>query len=146
MMRRRITCMTPAAAPEASVFHETTTMERRRSERYPGKEGAMASFISDDGDHYFLCKIADISRGGIALEYTSLGEQESVPQFLEIFGILRPPVWIRGLPCKVAYNREVGLDPSGNLKLRRCGVELGELSDKHISQLVTFMKCYAACD
>ncbi len=111
--------------------------ERRQSERYLTRNSAFAALRPD---FTRVGRICDISASGIAFEYVS---EETLQQDLaqiDIF-ITEKGFFLPRVPCRVVYESVVnGLNPGGGVQVRRCGLELGELSEAQKAQLEYFLR------
>lgn len=121
--------------------------ELRGEQRYSAKDGAIAAFFpATEGHSFLLGQILDISTGGLALRYFAKEHDSNLPCHLEIFGSDRPPIYIENVPAKVVYDFHVENIPGSPFGVRRCGVQFGELSERHVSQLKYFIRNYTAND
>jgi hypothetical protein len=88
-----------------------------------------------------LGKLKDISRSGLAFEYvTSEGRKEDSLE-MDIF-ISGARFHLSNVPVRTIYDTKVGVDNytlTPFVERRRCGVEIGELTDSQRSQLEYFI-------
>ncbi len=93
-----------------------------------------------------LGRVIDISDGGLAFRYVSIGEDLKSVFELDLVSP-RGDLRLNGLPVKVVSNLErQSKTPSGRIRLRRIGVQFRELTHDQISQLQHFMRNYTAAE
>lgn len=102
----------------------------------------MVAFFTAAHEFLSLGQILDISLGGLAIRYIAMDEQTKGSAKLEIFGAIDSDLHIGKLPCRVIYDIELTSESSGLLRVRRCGVQFGELSNVQMSQIREFISTY----
>ena len=118
-------------------------LDKRKFERFPGKEGAMVGILSSDRTRYVrLVNILDLSKGGLAFECTETPNHGCGTGFLDILGITVSPVRIDSVPFRIVYRREVKPHSAGAGGMKRFGMEFGNLSENQASELDFFIKDY----
>jgi hypothetical protein len=89
--------------------------------------------------------LVDISMGGVAFRYN----HDSGDDWEPLKGSLKMDLFksrlsqnVVGIDCRVVYDTAVpwGIGGFGDYRLRRCGVEFGELSSDQASELGFFLK------
>lgn len=118
-------------------------IDMRRHRRFRADGNALAAFYTDLHNFIKLGQIIDISLGGLAIRYIALGEETQAPGVLELFGSSGCIAHLTEVPCKVVYDYEISDESWGMLKVRRCGVKFGELTQKQLSRLHAFIQAYA---
>lgn len=117
--------------------------ERRKSRRFRAEENTFALLR---GRASKLGRVIDISNGGLAFRYVSLGERLRGPLQLDLV----PPhedLRLNKLPVRVVSNFEIeSKTPSGLIRLRRVGVQFGGLTRNQRYQLDQFIRNYTAGD
>ena len=117
--------------------------ERRRHQRFNGKEGAYAALMRPD--HSFdLGKIVDISKGGVCISYLATGEKKPDNTEIKIFGMNGHFIHLDRIRCDVVYDVQTDENMWTVLVTKRCGVRFRELSDKHQVMLETFIQDFSA--
>ncbi len=122
--------------PKKSFF------ESRKYRRHKPNGNAMVAFFTAAHEFLSLGQILDISLGGLAIRYIAMDEQTKGSAKLEIFGAIDSDLHIGKLPCRVIYDIELTSESSGLLRVRRCGVQFGELSNVQMSQIREFISTY----
>jgi hypothetical protein len=116
----------------------TVKTDKRTFQRYLVQDLAFAVFRPQFTK---LGKVRDISRSGLSFEYvTSEGRKEDSLE-MDIF-ISGARFHLANLPVKTIYDSKVGGDKyslTPFVERRRCGVEIGELTDTQRSQLEYFI-------
>lgn len=117
-------------------------VERRKHERYPVPTGVIAVL----GPHFDrVGQIMDISRGGIGFRYVD--SSEGVRDLTELDIVFESGrFYLDKLPC--ATRSDVIIPDEFSLSLgrtavgstRRCGVQLGDLMPRQVSQLEYFIQ------
>jgi hypothetical protein len=111
--------------------------ERRKFRRLHAQEN---TFVLLRGQASKLGRVIDISDGGLAFRYISIGEQLKSVFELDLISH-RGDLSLNGLPVKVVSNLErQSKTPSGRIRLRRVGVQFREPTRDQISQLQHFMR------
>ena len=113
--------------------------ERRRFKRLQAQQNTFALLR---GQVSKLGRVIDISDGGLAFRYVSIGEDLKGTFELDLVSP-KDDLRLNGLLVKVVSNFErQSKTPSGQIGLRRVGVQFRELTDYQISQLQYFMRNY----
>ena len=112
-------------------------IERREHKRFQAEEGA---FVVIRPQFTKLGQIIDISRGGLAFRYTLTGGEMSGSVELDIF-LAGDGFYLERVPFKTVSDLKMPkkLSPRSSTT-RRCGVQFGDLTHFHISQLEHFIK------
>jgi hypothetical protein len=113
-------------------------VERRKHKRFQGREGALAAL----GPHSTrIGQIIDVSMGGLAFSYIA-GEEPSDGSFE--LGILfaEESFYLTQIPFKTISDQEAKEVPFSFVKMRRCGVQFGEMTHSQISQVEYFIQNY----
>ncbi len=118
-------------------------VERRRHKRFLAVDGAYAA-VRPQYDK--IGQIIDISRGGLAFSYMVSDSQEQESSELDIF-LIGDDFHLDKVPFKMVSDQEIPerLCP-GSLKMRRCAVQFGELTQRQIFQLEDFILSYTVCE
>jgi hypothetical protein len=115
--------------------------ERRKFMRLKPQEDTFALLR---GQVSKLGRVIDISTGGLAFRYVSIGEGLKAAFELDLV-LPKDNLRLNGLPVKVVSNFErQGKTPSRRIRLRRVGVQFRELTQYQMSQLQHFMRNYTA--
>jgi hypothetical protein len=111
--------------------------ERRKFRRLKTAENTFALLR---GQVSKLGRVIDISNGGLAFRYVSIGERLKGSFEVDLVSP-RDDFRLKGFPVKVVSNfKRHSRTPSGRIRLRRVGVQFGELTHDQISQLQHFMR------
>ncbi|MGD8982536.1 MAG: PilZ domain-containing protein [Desulfobacteraceae bacterium] len=111
-------------------------VERRRHKRFQAEEGAYAA-VRPQYDK--IGQIIDVSRGGLAFRYMISGSQEDASSELDIF-LIGDGFHLDKVPFQTVSDEGIPerLSP-GSQKMRRCGVQFGELTQMQILKLKEFI-------
>ena len=111
--------------------------EQRKNKRFHLKEGA---FAIPSARSRKLWQIMDISRGGLAFQYVANGERIYDSSDLDIASS-SSSFYLAKVPFKAVSDLEIenGIRWS-SLKVRRCGVQFGELTRNQVSLLEDFIQ------
>jgi hypothetical protein len=111
-------------------------VERRRHKRFQAEEGAYAA-VRPQYDK--IGQIIDVSRGGLAFRYMISGGQEDASSELDIF-LIGDGFHLDKVPFQTVSDEGIPerLSP-GSQKMRRCGVQFGELTQMQILKLKEFI-------
>jgi hypothetical protein len=114
--------------------------EQRKNKRFKMKEGA---FAIPRARSRKLWQIMDISKGGLAFQYVAKGERIYDSSDLDI-AYSKASFYLEKVPFKAVSDLEVenGIRWS-SLKVRRCGVQFGELTHNQVSLLEDFIQNHA---
>jgi c-di-GMP-binding flagellar brake protein YcgR len=117
--------------------------ERRKYRRLQAEENTFALL---KGQVSKLGRLMDISQGGLAFRYVSIGERLEGPLELDLV-TPKDDLRLNGLPVRVVSNFGMrSKTPSGPIKLRRVGVQFRELTHDQQSQLDHFIRNYTVGD
>jgi hypothetical protein len=115
--------------------------ERRKFRRLQAQENTFALLRRQVSK---LGRVIDISSGGLAFRYASIGERLKGEFELDLVSP-KHDFRLTGLPVKVVSNFErQSKTPSRQIRLRRVGVQFRDLTQHQISQLQHFMRDYTA--
>ena len=122
------------------VMDNTHWMEKRKHKRFEAKEG---SFVVVWPDFSKQGQIIDISKGGLAFRYIA-DEEESKGEAAELDILLQDiSFYLERVPFKTAYDIEIqNQETFAPLKMRRMGVEFGELTPNQMALLDYFINNY----
>ena len=111
-------------------------LEKRKYHRYPAREGAIVAFKPHAR---LLGQMIDISLGGLAFRYIESEEQPDQPIELIIL-VAHHSFRLDKVPFKTVYDHEI-IDhiAFSSIKMRRCNVEFGNLSEIQISAVQDFI-------
>ena len=112
-------------------------VERRKHIRYRAKEGALAAVRPQ---YVKIGQIIDISRGGLAFRYTVTDSQGNESHELDIF-LIGEVFHLNRVPFKIISDLRINKKSSpSSLRMRRCGVQFGELTQNQIHELEYFIR------
>jgi hypothetical protein len=111
-------------------------VERRKHERFLVQEGAFVILTPSDTG---AGKLINISMGGLMFEYVATKEPSVKATELELF-VTDSVFRLHGVPCKSVWDLPVYKHPTIPLQKRQSGVQFGELSPHHRSQLEFFIQ------
>ena len=117
--------------------------EKRRHARFTIDEGIFAAFKALESPHYSIVGgVVDVSKQGIAVQYCVLLDEEPECGELKIFG----KCTIDSLPCKVVYRLDIeSRTMPGLLRIQRCGMELGEMTQAQKAQMYSLVQNHSVC-
>ncbi len=113
--------------------------EARKNRRVRTDGSVFAAFFNPSQDFVKLCQIIDISEGGVGLRYVGVKEQTGESSQLEILDS-HEELQVGRIPCRVVYDMELPAESRGVLKVRRCGVQFEQLSEKQTMTLRAFVE------
>jgi hypothetical protein len=116
--------------------------EKRKFKRFKGKEGAYAAFIRPN-ELINTGLIQDISMSGLCVQYLSTKEDNKGYSEIKIFGSNGRFIHVDRVQCRIVYDHEVPEGSWEQISMRRCGVELENLSAKDLSMLRDFIDHFA---
>lgn len=118
----------------------THWIEKRKHRRFEAKDG---SFVVVWPDFSKQGQIIDISKGGLAFQYIA-DEEETKGEGAELDILLQDiSFYLERVPFKTAYDIEIQNQSTYvPLKMRRMGVEFGELTPNQTALLDYFIKNY----
>jgi hypothetical protein len=110
--------------------------ERRRHRRAAASDNVFVSFGTQEGT---VGRLADIGKGGLAVVY--LFDQSRKDSHCRIDIIARDlDLLVESVPCKVVYDKPIEDQNSLlGMESRRCGLELGPLSDSQATVLKSLL-------
>ena len=114
------------------------TDERRKYKRFPvskKKHAFVALRPSDNG----MGRLIDISMGGLTFDYLTTQPPSAKATELDIF-LATSGFRLFEIPIRSAWSLNTYDIPSTPLHKRRCGVEFGDLTSYHRSQIEHFIK------
>jgi hypothetical protein len=119
---------------------KTFEHDQRKDKRYQLKGCA---FAIPRARRRKLWQIMDISKGGLAFQYVPNGEQVYVSPDLDI-AYAGVSFYLEKVPFETVSDLEIenGIRWS-SLKVRRCGVQFGELTHHQVSLLEDFIQKHA---
>ncbi len=118
-------------------------VERRRHKRFRAQEGAFVGL----GNHRIkLGEIIDISKGGLAFRYIDIGDRPIGTFELDI-SFKKTGFRLEKVPAKTISDLVITKDfPYSSTKMRRQGVQFGELTVKQITLLDHFISEYTIAE
>ena len=117
-------------------------VEQRKHKHFHAKDGTFAVLGPRSGK---IGQVMDISMGGLAFSYVAGEDQPNRSYELGIL-LAEHSFHLTKIPFETIWDKEVEQLPSSTLKVRRCGVQFGELAPHHISQLEYFVKNHTLSD
>ena len=117
-------------------------VERRKHKRFQVQENTFALLRAQVSK---LGRVIDISKGGLAFRYVSIGERLKGPLELDLLSHHRD-FDLNKIPVRIISNFEiVGKKPFTyrSITLRRVGVQFGELTQRQKSKLEYFIQNHA---
>jgi len=111
-------------------------VERRNYQRFRAQEGAFAVLGDSSGK---IGQAIDVSKGGLAFHYMPGEESSSDFAELNIF-LAENSFYLRELPFQTVWDQEARKVPFSSIKVRRCGVQFGSLTNAQTSQLEHFIE------
>jgi hypothetical protein len=119
------------------MTHLTEHIERRQSKRFKVAEGAFAALINHNNK---LGQIRDISAKGLSFRYIDSQEGPSEARELKII-LGSGGLCVEGIPFKEVTDFEIKSEFSfSSIKMRRIGLEFGNLTAEQQSRLNTFIQ------
>ena len=115
-------------------------VERRQHKRFRAKSGAFVILRPCDTG---AGRLINISMHGLMFEYVSTKEPSATATEVEIF-VTDSVFHLYGVPCQSIWDLPIYELPDISLQKRRCGVQFGELSPQHITQLEYFIENYTS--
>ena len=116
-------------------------VEERQYNRFRVPKRVFVALTSHDVK---VGQVTNMSVGGLAFRYIPCEGPSSGPSELQIF--LAGNVYVYKVPFKTIWDKEAEQLPSSSLRMRRCGVQFGELAPHHISQLEYFVENHTIAD
>jgi c-di-GMP-binding flagellar brake protein YcgR len=114
--------------------------DRRQHERFTLKDRV---FITFRPQFDRIGWITDISKGGVALEYSTIQEYSALSEKLSVDIFSSPRKFeLSNLSCRLVYDDQVdrGKGFIETIETRRCGLVFDELSQHQATQLETVMR------
>ena len=114
-------------------------VERRKHKRFLAEDGAYAA-VRPQYDK--IGQIIDISQGGLSFSYIVSDGQAHEGSELDIF-LIGDDFHLDKVPFKIVSDQKIPerLSP-GSLKMRRCAVQFGDLTQKQMLKLEDFILSY----
>lgn len=113
---------------------------RRKHPRFVPPQEAVCLVNRADGK-VLVCKISDVSVGGIGLEYVSFMPRSTQPVSVDVF--LAQRFRIKSIPCKLVYDRQLQTESGITSPWRRCGLEFQKITDpEQVRELNEFLINY----
>jgi hypothetical protein len=119
------------------MTHLKGHIERRQSKRFKVAEGAFAALINHSNK---LGQIKDISEKGLSFRYIDSEEEHSKARELKII-LSSGGLCLEGVPFKEVTDFEIKNEFSfSSIRMRRIGLEFGELTPEQEIRLNTFIQ------
>ena len=120
-----------------------TRLDRRSHKRFKVRE---ESFAFIDNDSKILCKIKNISRGGISL--VTIANSEHIPEFFDTDIFVSGRVfYLRHVPSKKISQSYIDSNSLFTTFVKsRVGIQFGDLDKKQADQLEIFLKNHATIE
>lgn len=117
------------------------TAERRKLRRHPMVDTVFVTFRPS---YDVVGQLVDVSRDGIALEYTA-HEPPDHSDFVAVDIFCQPRnLNLARIPCQVTYDTKVEDAPEfRGFQTRRCGLKFGRVSPEQRAQITAFLQ---SCD
>ncbi len=114
-------------------------LERRRSKRAPVGNGA---FVCLTAPGRRLWHIMDIANGGLSFRY--MPSVETVKGIAELEIVTRDASFsLEKVPVKIVSDTELKEPGGSHIKMRRCGVQFGNLTQPQTALLENFISRYS---
>lgn len=113
-------------------------VERRKHKRFTVSNGA---FVVLRPHQLNIGQLLDISMGGLAFTYMADQEPPNRSYELDMF-FIGESFYLEGAPIRIAWDCRIDGVPFSSLKMRRMGVQFGELTPGQKSQLHYFIENY----
>jgi len=110
-------------------------IERRKHPRYKTNGGVLLSLVGKERKYW---KVLDVSRGGASFRYIPCGDLDSSNEIDIITQDLN--FALEGIPFRVIADCEFADDSASFIRLRRCCVAFGALTDQQEALLAEFIK------
>jgi hypothetical protein len=123
-------------------------VERREHERFKVKNGAIVMIrpLNSDATTQKYCLIMNISKDGLAFRYIDRNGELNEPFKLNV-SFAQDSIsftYLKYVPCKTVWtSHEASKPSSSHLKTMQRGVQFGEMTPNHASQLDRFIQKYA---
>jgi hypothetical protein len=112
--------------------------DRRRNRRYSVDKGVL---VAPDSNVRRLWQVLDIGKGGLAFRYVSGDGELTTSSELDIVtGDTR--FLLERIPFESISDSELSDDPVSNRKVRRHGVQFGDLNDTQVKQLEVLIRSH----
>jgi len=118
------------------MTNKKQVIERRKHKRFRVKDGTFAVLGRRYGK---IGHIIDMSMSGLAFSYIAGEEQGDRSYELSIL-LAEDSFHLTRIPFKTVWDTEAKEVPFSTLAMRRCGVELGDLTERQISQMEYFVE------
>lgn len=118
-------------------------VDKRKHKRFRSQDLAFAAFGSHSKE---IGQILDISRGGLAFRYIADGDRLNESRELEIY-LANNGFHLKEVPFNKISDFELTSEfPLSSIIMRRRGVQFGELTQDHVSQLGYFIQNHTVGD
>ena len=116
------------------IFLMNDEEERRKHKRYRVKKGALALIDNIPGT------IVDISKKGLAINYTVFGKEPVENLRLDIF-LSSDDFYLQDVPAKLvsSLDKSVSKSSFGSIRVKRYGLQFGEMTEEQESSLKYFI-------
>jgi hypothetical protein len=115
-------------------------VERRKHNRFHAKDGTFAVLGSPSGK---IGQVMDVSMGGLSFSYVAGEDQPNRSYELSIL-LAEHSFHLTKIPFETIWDQAVRQVPTSSLRMRRCGVQFGELAHNQESQLAYFVRHHTA--
>ena len=112
--------------------------ERRKTERFLPRD---ETYVALRPDFTKLGRLSNISKGGLSFQYIASKGESQGSTHLDLF-TGNNGFYLSRLPCKVIYDIPLLKKETSSalLERRRCGLEYGESTELHETQLESYLK------
>jgi hypothetical protein len=117
------------------MVYRAETVDQRQYNRFRVPKRVFVALRSHDVK---VGQVIDMSVDGLAFSYIPREELSSGPFELQVF--FADNVYVYRVPFKTIWDKEAEQLPSSTVRVRRCGVQFGEMAPHHISQLECFVE------
>jgi hypothetical protein len=114
-------------------------VERRKHKRFYAKDDTFAVLGPPSGN---IGQVMDISMGGLAFSYVAGEDQPNRSHKLSIL-LAEHSFHLTKIPIETIWDKEAEQLPFSSLRMRRCGLQFGELTRNQENQLEYFIENYA---
>ena len=132
----------PAIRPDIEPVdprEESLKAERRRHPRYRVREGDFEVFSRDSN---IMGRLDNISRGGLAFQYSPVDEQHAESATIDIMAKSPDPFFLPSFACRTTYDIRVLAEDRTftGAEIRLSGVQFFELNKEQAEKLTLFIK------
>ncbi len=110
-------------------------MERSEGARLRVKDGTIGILFSPCLSSTRVGWVGDMKEGVLDLTYIGDGERLGEPLMLRLYCTEEMDGRTNDIPCRITYDRPAPPVPYSTIGVRRCGVELGQLTEDQKSEL-----------